>query len=92
MIYADIERVTELQREIVGLQDALTAAVASAWPVGKRVRWIKNGKYPQSGNVILHGEGDRLKVRNEITHKALWITVYDIECARRYESSAGDKS
>jgi hypothetical protein len=50
------------------------------WPVGSPIRWAR-GFAPthwQSGHVVSHGSGDRIKVKNEQTQREYWIHAHDI--------------
>lgn len=46
------------------------------YPPGTEVTWSKNGVH--DGIVIMNGDGDRIKVRNQKTNREFWIYAYTI--------------
>ena len=47
-------------------------AFRSAYPRGANVEWM-HGEYLQSGEVVLHGHGLRVKVLNRRTGREVWL-------------------
>jgi hypothetical protein len=75
------QRVYALQKESAELDNQIDEAIRAAWPCGRRIRWLKNGKTPAVGHVISHGYGARIFVENERTLAKYWIEPYHIQRA-----------
>lgn len=70
--------VFELEAKIEELEGTRDAAIKAAWPLYTSVSWIKTGRHPAHGDVVMHGYGGRLKVLNAATLKEVWITPHHI--------------
>lgn len=66
-------KLTRLVKQGRLYEEELIRVIQAAWPVGSRITWNGKGPFPQSGSVVMHGYGNRLKVRNERTNKEYWI-------------------
>ena len=67
------------QRE--ALENEIGVAVRLAWPIGAKVNWMKTGRHPAFGVVIMHGVGEHFKVQNAATSAEVWITPYHVRRA-----------
>lgn len=47
------------------------------YPINSKVRWVYR-QHLRNGTVIEHSFGDRIRVRNDLTGKTLWISAYDV--------------
>ena len=59
-------------RTLAQVQRDRNEAFKRAYPTGADIRW-RHGPHLQSGEVILHGYGDRLKVLNFGTGRQVWV-------------------
>jgi hypothetical protein len=57
---------------------AIEAALKKHFPVDKYIKWTANAGREYYGNVVRHGYGDRIEVRNAETNKARWISACQI--------------
>lgn len=57
--------------------DEIVATLRRDYPVGALVAW-KRGSRTHAGHVLLHGYGERLKVRNALTDRSYWIAAIDV--------------
>ena len=72
------------------LKDALRAlqeaehdmwdALKREYPLKAPIKWLVRGVSVQSGFVVKHGFGDRIKVCNERSGSSPWIHAYQIIC------------
>lgn len=72
------KKVEKLRLQKIALskaEKALHNSLKELFPVNAYVRWM-HGKHEQSGFVVRHGLGDRLKVENLNTEKHVWIDSY----------------
>lgn len=67
-----------LRRESAA-EDNVSLVLKREYPVGADVSWRKGGLH--CGEVISHGYGDRIKVRNHSTGNGRWIYACDIVSA-----------
>jgi hypothetical protein len=63
---------------------ALGETLLREYPVGGAVCWLSNGPTVRYGRVLMHGHGDRLCVRNELTGKSYWIGAYNVRQAEAF--------
>lgn len=62
-----------------------------AFPVGDVVQWIhsgRGGEFIQSGQILMHGALERLKVRNFKTGRDVWVQAYWLLQAMRWGGEA----
>lgn len=66
------DRVRAAERE-------LAEAIAITFPVDKAITWKRGrGDGSKYGHVVMHGDHERIKIRNDDTGKDYWITLYDV--------------
>lgn len=72
--------VARAAREVTRAEEELFRAVWANFPIGCPVSWQKGGcgSRVHRGYILGHGYRGRIRVRNEVTHKARWITFYDL--------------
>jgi hypothetical protein len=61
-------------------QAAYEKTLREEYPIGSGIRWVHN-RHSRSGQVICHGYGNRLQVRNDYTGKTYWIRGHDVIAA-----------
>lgn len=81
-------KVYRLEAQIAALESERDDAIKVAWPLYSSVSWIKTGRHPAFGDVVMHGYGGRLKVLNAETLKEVWITPHHIGRASNPTSDA----
>ena len=62
-------------------EDDVERVLRRDYPLGAQLKW-KRGSL-QSGVVLQHGQGDRIKVRNERTGREFWIYAFSVVEAQR---------
>jgi hypothetical protein len=76
----DLEELTWRKRNVDDAKEALEAFIQHRWPEGSPVTWLRGG-HLQYGEVVHKAYGDRVKVRNDMSGRSYWITLYDLEQA-----------
>lgn len=67
--------------KLIKRRERICEEIDRAWrkefPIGCYVQWTI-GHYRQSGEVVMHGHTERMKVRNERTGKEVWLDLYRV--------------
>lgn len=73
------DKLVKLKDAARAAEKALDDAIAAAFPEDKAITWKRGrGDGVKYGHVVMHGDGERIKVRNDDTGKDYWITLYDV--------------
>lgn len=72
----------DAQRNVERAEEQFFAVLRQQYPVGATARWSRGDRL-MLGTVVSHGYRDRLRVRNGLTDKEIWIRADDLLAATR---------